>query len=127
MGMRLEAALALRDAALKKFQEEGQFQEIKNFGPVLVWPETFPSKTSLHMMLRTPFQKIPDPSPEVRKKAFLAGLSLKGKNLSYGLDIHTSEAKVLNIEWDGQGKVGLVSFKRGLWEDTVLGWNSSKM
>ena len=125
LSKRLEAALAIRDAAFQKIQSEGIFEEIKNFGPTLVWPKKAPHTVSLHMMLRTPFQKPPKASVESRKKAFQHGLSLKGLNLPYGLDIWTSEGKVLNIEWEEGGKTKIVSFKRGAWEDTVLSWAGS--
>lgn len=88
------------------------FQEIQNFGPAFVWPEAIPSKAPVHMLLRTPFQKIPEPTNK----------ALKGANLSYGLDIWTQSGKVLNIEWDTQESTQLVSFKRGAWEEVVLSW-----
>jgi len=120
LSKRSEAALAIRDAALQKIRAEGIFEEIENFGPTLAWPKEGPKHATLHMMLRTPFQKIPKASVESRKKAFQHGLRLKGLNLPYGLDIWTSEAKVLNIEWEEGGKTKIISFKRGAWEDMVL-------
>jgi hypothetical protein len=37
-------------------------------------------------------------------------------NLPYGLDIWTPQKKVMNIEWDDEGNVELVSLHRGAWE-----------
>ncbi len=122
LSKRSEAALAIRDAALQKIRAEGIFEEIPNFGPTLVWPEKASHKAPLHMMLRTPFQKIPKVSVENRKKALQHGLAPEGPNLSYGLDIWTTEGKVFNIEWGDAGKTKIVNFKRGAWEETVLAW-----
>ncbi len=112
MTNRTEAALAIRDAALEKFRAEGRFQNIQHFGPVCVWPDPIPSKAAIQMVLRTPFQKIPERAPSAPQKG----------NLSYGLDIWTQGGKVLNIEWDTQERTQIVSFKRGVWEASVLSW-----
>ena len=43
-------------------------------------------------------------------------------NLDYGMEIwaHDLGHKVLNIEWDRNGCIDLVSFRRGEWEKRVL-------
>lgn len=112
MTKRTEAALAIRDAALDKFRSEGQLQNVQNFGPVYVWPEPLPTKAAIQMLLRTPFQKIPERGAPVPQRV----------NLSYGLDIWTQSGKVLHLEWDSQDNTRLVSFKRGAWEQVVLSW-----
>jgi hypothetical protein len=65
---------------------------------------------------RTPFNKLPGGTYD-------SALAEQTKlNLAYGLDIWFSgeRHKVMNIEWEDGGRVDLVSFKRGTWEDLFL-------
>lgn len=75
----------------------------------------------LKLLHRTPFSGLAKRSQESSyQAAFLRQSSL---NLPYGLDIWIATGKVLNLEWtDGDGRVDVVSFKRGEWEVTLLGW-----
>jgi hypothetical protein len=109
---RLDVAISIRDAAIKKVENEGQFEDT-NIGPLMTW-----RGDEFSISYRTPFQKLPPPSKDFLKKSFEAGLNPKS-NLPYGLDIWDMSGKVLNIEWD-KNHVELVSFKRGEWEERVL-------
>ena len=110
---RLDAAINIRDAALKKVKNEGQF-EGTNAGPLLVW-----RGDELEISHHTPFQKFPPPDEDFLRKCYAAGVDPE-INLPYGLDIWDMKGKVLNIEWDHENRVELRSFKRGEWEDKVL-------
>ena len=110
---RLGMALRIRDAAIEIVEHEGRFENT-GMVPVRGW-----RGNELSISYRTPFQKIPGPSIDTIKKAAILGHSLK-VNLPYGLDIWAAQGKVLNIEWDHQNHVELVSFKRGEWENEVL-------
>lgn len=109
---RLDAALRLRDSALSKLRSEGSFVDT-NIGPYLTW-----TGQDLMMGLRTPFQKLPPVTEEI--KYFAAKTGKGPANLSYGLDIWVKKRKVLNIEWNDTGEIRLVSFRRGDWEQGVL-------
>jgi len=41
-------------------------------------------------------------------------------HLGFGLDIWGAQGKVLNVEWNDQGEILIVSFKRGDWEEEIL-------
>jgi hypothetical protein len=110
---RLDAAISIRDAALKKVKKEGQFEDT-NVGPLLVW-----KGAELEISHHTPFQKFPPPSEEFFRNCYAAGVDPE-INLPYGLDIWDTKGKVLNIEWDHNNHVELVSFKRGDWEEKLL-------
>jgi hypothetical protein len=115
---RLEDAVQIRDAAVKKLQEEGEFEKVENSGPVLGWKSRDRKDGGIHMVLRTPFQKLPKHSSKFIKDCIKHGIK-PTENLSNGLDIWAGP-KVLNIEWDHKGQVILVSFKRGSWEKIIL-------
>ena len=125
MGKRLEAASRIRDAAVKKIQAEGQLEETGNFGPVLQWRAPDWREGGIHIIHRTPFQRIPKPSAKYRKAVVEYGLERSKNLLPYGLDIWC-DRKVFNIEWNDAGEVRLVSFKRGSWEETVLSWGEEQ-
>jgi hypothetical protein len=110
---RLDAAISNRDAALEKVEKDGIFENT-NAGPLLVW-----KGDGLEISHHTPFQKFPSPDEEFFRKCYAAGVEPK-INLPYGLDIWDTKGKVLNIEWDHNNHVELVSFKRGKWEEMVL-------
>ena len=117
---KLEDALRIRNAAIKKLQAEGEFQEVENFGPAFVWKAHDREEGGIHMLLRTPFQKFPKQSSKAIKDFMNSGIK-PPENKSNGLDIWAG-SKVLNIEWDHKDQIDLVSFKRGPWEKIVLSW-----
>jgi hypothetical protein len=43
----------------------------------------------------------------------------KVANLPYGLDVWVSKKKVMNIEWADDGRVELISFKPGDWQQRL--------
>lgn len=118
MTKRQDEALKIRDAALVKVQAEGTFEEVKGASPALGW-----SGEGLHIMYRTPFQKLPGPPSKTLIKSLSMGMIID-ENLEYGLDIWEKPGlgKVLNIEWSDQGEVHLAGFRRGEWEKKVLDW-----
>ncbi len=120
---RLDNALRLRDAALRKLRAEGEFEEVRGFGPVLSW-----DGSGLKIMCRTPFQKIPAVREDVK---YIAAAMGRKPNLAYGLDIWVREGegkgKVLNIEWDEEsGEVHIAGFRRCEWEVRVLAFEVEK-
>jgi hypothetical protein len=46
--------------------------------------------------------------------------NLRHQVLDFGLDVWTPSQKVLNINWDNDGGIVLISFRRGDWEDRLL-------
>ena len=107
-------AIRLRDAALKKLRADGVFTKVTRLGFCLSW-----KGEGLSLSLRTPFQKLPPVSEHPKYVAAMMGSNIE--NLPYGLDIWDigGSRKVLNIEWDQQGAIQLVSFRRGAWEAKV--------
>lgn len=67
----------------------------------------------LKMSLRTPFQKLPEVSDEMRRLRVFFGE--KG-NHPYRLDIWDEHRRVLNVEWDNAGAIEVISYKPGEWE-----------
>lgn len=112
MAPRVKAAIEVRNAALWILKRFGEFQEIQGSYPHLRW-----SEGNLIISHRTPFQRMIRAGGSY--EAALAGQS--PLNLRYGLDIwDRAVGKVLNVEWDDDGKVELVSFRRGDWEAQIL-------
>ncbi len=110
MVKRTDSALELRDSGLVILRAEGTFK-VLGWTPILEW-----QKDGMSMSYRAPFLDLP-PTPEHLR--FMAAIAAKRvKNLSHGLDIWDREygGKVLNIEWNDEGDVELVSFRRGPWE-----------
>ena len=110
---RLDMAISIRDAALKKLKNDGQFEDY-GFGPLLVW-----RGDEVEMSHHTPYWNLSTPSDDASRKCYVAGMDLR-LYLFYGLDIWGTQGKVLNIEWDHKDRVDLVSFRRGEWEQQVL-------
>jgi hypothetical protein len=50
---------------------------------------------------------------------------LGGKNLPYGLDIWFARKKVLNVEWNDEGLIQIMSYRPGAWEDQLSSFVSS--
>jgi hypothetical protein len=110
---KLARALALRDAAITVVRHIG------------VW-ETIPVRGardmkflcarigSLQISYRTPFQQMPQAANAVKYRAAQHSLTVP-RSLPYGLDVWANK-KVLNVEWDDQGNVALVSLRPGAWE-----------
>jgi len=49
-------------------------------------------------------------------------------NLPYGVDLYwPGQGKVLNVQWDDDGNLDLVSFHRGEWEQESFGVGSGNI
>lgn len=111
MSKKQEEALRMRDLAWSLMRSQGKFEDFPGAGPHLSW-----EGQDLKMILRTPFGKLPtlpcDP-------AMAALMPKSKKNLPYGLDIWDTAGKVLNIEWDRDGTVRLIKFRRGVWQNLL--------
>lgn len=123
MPRRIETETAIRDAAIKILRSDGVVTCTEKLGLQMRWSAPEEAGFDLEMSLRAPIEKIALLSPHFRKQctALNSPFISRGR-LPCGLNIWTSK-KVLNIEWDDKtGRVDLVSFRRGDWEDTVLSW-----
>ena len=115
---RIDEAIAVRNRVLELIARHGtnRSANCKSRRTDLRWG---PFSALLH----TPFTPLPtdDPPPMDHQTAVLR--QRKPKTLPYRLDLWCSGApalqkpgKVMSIEWDAHGKVGLISFKRGPWQ-----------
>jgi hypothetical protein len=116
----IKDAIEIRNRVLERLKSEGKFEQT-NIGPVLYWATDGFSAT-----YRTPFQKLSKDHPDSDDAKYQLSLlkQLRGRpvNLPYGLDIHAASVsrKVMDIEWDENGHVEVVSFHRGEWEKDLL-------
>lgn len=115
---KLTRAIELRDTALQLLASAGTWAESRRQDGTPVRCLEF-RRDGIEMIHRTRFQRVfAEPSDSAKYGAALLGLDWK-RNLPYGLDIWAGQ-KVLNIEWDNQGRVELVSLKRGCWEQDLV-------
>ncbi len=105
-------AIELRDLALAVVKARGAWQKIGNENSLMF------DNGNLCIAYRSPFQKIPQSSGEVARKAMEYGVMIPG-NLPHGLDIWLPSGKVLNIEWSDAGEIHLASYKAGPWEQEL--------
>jgi hypothetical protein len=124
-GEKLARALALRDGALAIINRKGSASAHISRG--LASDQV----GDIHFLYRTPFWPMPKRSGisdrrsanlSERQKYYAALLNQKSggsKNLPYGLDVWAPK-KVLSIEWNHKGKIDLVSFHPGYWEERLL-------
>jgi hypothetical protein len=73
---------------------------------------------SLLIGYRTPFQRLPVVRDKLKFIAAKIGAP-PPQSLPYGLDLWAPK-KVLNVEWDDQGNVALIGFRRGEWEEELI-------
>ena len=107
-----EQAVLLRDISIVLVQKYGIFEK-SNIGNMLTW-----SSDKFIISYRTPFNKIPPVPDEVSYQAAILGES--ALNLPYGINVWTKpKGKVLNLEWNDEGKIFFISFKRGEWEQDL--------
>jgi len=94
-------ALALRDAALALLKRRGKWLTLAHTDPPMKILTA--SVGQFREVMYREFTKVP----------------LGGKNLLYGLDIWAPK-KVLNVEWNDQGKFEVVAFHPGDWEEELI-------
>jgi hypothetical protein len=111
---RMLRVLTLRDEALEIIHREGRWQQ-HGFMKALC-----AEIGGIHMIHRTPFQKMPKLRITDAQKHYLAANDIRlQRQLPYGLDVLATR-KVMNVEWDTEGNVDVVSFKPGQWEADLL-------
>jgi hypothetical protein len=70
------------------------------------------------ILYRTPFTRLPQRQPTSHHEAWLR--QQPSSNLPYGLDVFFWRLKVMNVEWDDRGRIDLVVFRSGPWEDELV-------
>ena len=108
-------ALQLRDAAIRKLQEDGTPQFSNGWGHYIWWTDG-----RLEFAYRSPDNRLP---ADVALRASATRSVEYVSRLSFGLNIWEPGRKVLNIEWQDDGFF-LMSFRRGLWEEVTLGFRN---
>ncbi len=110
---RTARALAIRDHLLPLIRVQGAMKEIGGSGlRTVVW-----EAGGFGFALRSPFTPWPD-APLFSYNEALAK-QRASPVLSWGLDVR-HRRKVLSLQWDDAGRVEVISFTRGPWEDEVL-------
>jgi hypothetical protein len=74
------------------------------------------------ILLRTPFSRLHFRAP-ASSRSYAGALLLQRRGpltLPWGIDIWLSGHKVMNLEWGDAGRVDLVSFRGGDWEQRLL-------
>ncbi len=110
---RTARALAIRDHLLPLIRAHGAMREISKGGLRMVaW-----KAGRFAFALRSPFTSWPDVAPD----SYAAALAEQraGPVLPWGLDVWHG-CKVLSLQWDDAGRVEVISFNRGPWEDEAL-------
>jgi hypothetical protein len=110
--------IQLRDLALRVMKTLGDWEDLDGLRVV-----TFNDvPTGLSVIYTTPFQKLPGrgPAPEFAKYLAAQARQQPPGNLPYGLDIWAAGKKVLNIEWSSDGRVDVIRYKPGDWEQRLL-------
>ena len=105
---------SIRAAALRAVEEIGSWHQVRMGNRDLAMRGAEIGDVSISY--RTPFQPLPPLSQLMRyqKKKF------GGKeNLPYGLDIWFAHKKVLNVEWNDEGLIRIISYRPGEWEDQL--------
>jgi hypothetical protein len=102
---KLTRALALRDAALLVVKRRGEWEKVKvakRAGPGSGDMKFLSVHIgNLSISYRPSFQRVDVPLP-------------------YGLDVWVPSKKVMNIGWDAQGNIDLVSLRPGAWEAELI-------
>jgi hypothetical protein len=110
---RLEKAIEMRDALVAWLPARGEPYMIGNIRCVGATLGRF------RISYRTPFSGT---LPQLIPANFLQAQLLQKRgpvNLAYGLDVWDGK-KVMNIEWDGRGRIDLVGFRAGEWETEIV-------
>lgn len=102
----MDAALSIRDAAIKQVHGNGDFIKVKKSGLLFGWKSPNWKEDGPILFYRTPFQKNPFPP----------------KEYPYRLDIWFGR-RVFTIEWNDKTSPHVFIFRRGEWEKIALSWN----
>jgi hypothetical protein len=123
---RIARVTSIRDAAVPIIRSKGRWKPVRVRGEqkrVLGY-----RVGSLSMLLATPFQQfhMERPSIPARIKGDLgrygaAVLMFQTKRpLGYELDVWGEGGKMLDLHWDDDGNIEIVSLKSGNWEEEIL-------
>jgi hypothetical protein len=118
---KLARALVLRDAALTVLKHIGIWETVtlaRGASGARDIKVLSARLGNLHILHRTPFQRMPQPDDLLKYRAAQISLIVP-QNLLYGLDLWAAK-KVLNIEWDDKGSVVLISLHHGAWETELI-------
>jgi len=110
-----ERAIELRDRAIILLKTKGSWAALSGAVDTDAVRALTYKTARRHIVLRTPFQKLPWSLTGAQKYAAAQNEVTLGQNLPYGLDIWAGR-KVLNIEWDLGSVIEVVSYKPGDWE-----------
>lgn len=114
MTRRQQEAARIRDAALAILGAEGKLENFGEHGPLLQWEGDELSMLLHPSCLRPMFEAAGSTANTVVTLTGTVGMP------TLGLDVWDKEnGKVLNIEWNDQQEVILVSFRRGTWEEKI--------
>ncbi len=103
----LQKLLNIRAKALQLVKQRGAWVQVGSTNLLIAKPG------QLTVAYRTPFQRLPaEDETTWYECAFISGKA----NLPYGLEAWHSDKKVLNIEWDDEGGVEVLSYRPGEWE-----------
>jgi hypothetical protein len=113
---KLRRATILRDAALEMLRREGNWQTTAGEHCLRLLHY---EGTGFLMLHRTPFQQVPV-STKLVKEGFSERFQ-RELDKQYGLDIWVcGKGKVVNLIWNRNEPLEIVSFKRGSWENDLL-------
>ncbi len=113
---RTERAVAIRDHLLPLIRVQGAMEEIGGSGlRMVMW-----KAGRFAFALRSPFTACGG-SRRHPPGSYSAALAKQRANpvLPWGLDVWHGR-KVLSLQWDDAGRVEVISFTRGPWEDEAL-------
>jgi len=108
---RITEAIAIRDRVVPFVQSNGIVENVGSGVSVVI-----ATIGELRFSLRTPFTRLPLFCPASYTDAIV--LQRTRVNLPYGLDIWCGK-KVFSLQWDHDGTIDLMSFRRGPWEQKI--------
>lgn len=108
MKTKLERALAARNKAIDVIRKRGRWKPAAANERIV---EAVIGR--LTISYRAPLQKLSSGTEKLRYLGTLVG---NKATLPYGLNVWLEGKKVLNLEWDEDGAVELISYKYGDWE-----------
>ena len=73
----------------------------------------------LRILLKTPFQRLPQAADEQKAVGQQLGFSDRSST-QCGIDIWAGHKKVLNISWNDERAVEVICFQRGEWESVLI-------